>query len=81
MKLERDYRGIKDELDSLKYIVNEQSLYTAPSLSALRPPIKRRKLDDSSEDDDSSDEEGEEENEKNEEFMVTPQPSIIVYRS
>ncbi len=41
MKLERDYRGIKDELDSLKYIDNEQALYTAPSLSALRPPIKR----------------------------------------
>ena len=79
MKLEREFRGIKDELDSLKYIVTEQSLYTAPSLSALRPPVKRRKLDDSSSDD-SSDEE-EEEEEDNEEAVVTQHPSILVSRS
>ena len=79
MKLERDFRGIKDELDSLRYIVTEQSLYTAPSLSALRPPVKRRKLDDSSSDD-SSDEE-EEEEEDNEEAVVTQHPSILVSRS
>ena len=54
MKLERDFRGIKDELDSLKYIVSEQALYTAPSLADLRPPVKRRKKDDDSSDDASS---------------------------
>ncbi len=86
MKLERDFRGIKDELDSLKYIVTEQSLYTAPSLSALQPPVKRRKkLDDSSSDDSSDEEDLEEEPEPeedelgdSEEAMITPQPSILV---
>lgn len=90
MKLERDFRGIKDELDSLKYIVKEQSLYTAPSLSALRPPVKRRKLDDSSSDDSSDEEEGDEGGDEggdepevgdNEEARITPQPSILVYHS
>lgn len=80
MKLERDYRGIKDELDSLKYIVHEQALYTAPSLSALRPPVKKRKLDssDSSSSNDSSDEEEDGEDETHEESIS---PSILVYRS
>ena len=56
MKLERDYRGIKDDLDRLRYIVTEQALYTAPSLAALRPRIKRRKIEDEMSSDDSSDE-------------------------
>ena len=87
MKLERDYNGIRDPLDSLKYIVAEQELYTAPSLSDLRPPVKRRKLrkspDNSDTSDDSSAEEGEseDENEEVEEVTVTtPRPSILVYR-
>ena len=42
--LERGNWGIKDKLDSLKYIVHEQALYTAPSLSALRQPVKKWKL-------------------------------------
>ena len=81
MKLERDYRGIKDELDSLKYIVHEQALYTAPSLSALWPPTKKRKLDSpSSSDDDSSDEEHDE-NDTHVESMSPFQPSILFYHS
>ena len=85
MKLERDFQGIKDELDSLRYIVAEQCLYTAPSLSALRPPIKRRKLEDNScSSDDSSDEELEGNEEADEmdagEEGTTPSPSILTTR-
>jgi hypothetical protein len=86
MKLERDCRGIKDELDNLKYIVAEQALYTAPSLSDLRPLVKRRKVDDSSDtSDDSSDEdeadiEGDELGES-EETITSIKPSILVFRS
>ena len=87
MKLERDFRGIKDELDSLKYIVAEQSLYTAPSLADMRPPVKRRKLaeDSDSSSDSSSEEEGDEELGDEETTVTpqqpnTPQPSILVFR-
>lgn len=58
MKLERTYSGIRDDLQSLQYIMTEQSLYSAPRLSDLRPPPKRRKIDvdsDNSSDDDSPD--------------------------
>ena len=67
-KLERDFRGITDDLDCLKYIVKEQALYTAPSLSSLRP---RRKIDDESSDD-SSDEEWGNEPEEEEDMAVQP---------
>ena len=88
MKLERDFRGIKDELDSLKYIVSEQALYTAPSLADLRPPVKRRKKDDDSSDDDSSDDDGSDDEETaedelgdHEEAFDTPRPCILVFRA
>lgn len=74
MKLERDFQGIKDDLDRLKYIVSEQALYTAPSLSALRPPVKRRKVDNSS--GSSSDDSSDEEEEHDVEAMAV-QPSTV----
>lgn len=84
MKLERDYRGIRDKLDSLKYIVAEQALYTAPSLQALEPLIKRRKtksLDNSdSETEDEVEGIGEEENGEEENDDVCNK-SILVFRT
>lgn len=46
MKLERVYQGIPNDLDRLKYIFKEQTLESAPSLTSLRPPLKKRKLTD-----------------------------------
>ena len=43
MRLERTYQGIPNELDRLKYIFKEQALESAPSLTCLRPPLKKRK--------------------------------------
>lgn len=43
MKLERIHQGIPDELDRLKYIMNEHILESDPSLTSLVPPPKRRK--------------------------------------
>jgi hypothetical protein len=79
MKLERDFRGIKDELDSLKYIVSEQSLYTAPD---LRPPVKRRKFADNPDSCSSDEEENGDEDASVTSQPVTPlpQPSILVFR-
>ena len=89
MKLERDYRGIRDPLDSLKYIVAEQELYTAPSLPDLRPPVKRRKLrklrklpdnlDDSSAEEEEGVDGNEEVKEVEEVTVTTPRPSMLVY--
>ena len=42
-QLERTYQGISNEVDRLKYIFKEQTLESAPSLTSLRPPIKKRK--------------------------------------
>lgn len=86
MKLERTYSGIKDELESLQYIMTEQALYSAPSLSDLRPPPKRRKKDDDSDSssDDSPDEEmedGDDTEESTDGSMFMPQPSILVSRN
>ncbi len=42
MKLERVYQCMLNELDRLKYIFQEQTLESAPSLTSLRPLLKRR---------------------------------------
>ena len=42
MKLERVHQGIPNELDRLKYIFKEQTLESAPALTSLRPPAKKR---------------------------------------
>ena len=42
MRLERTYQGIPNELDRLKYIFKEQALESAPSLTCLRPPPKKK---------------------------------------
>ncbi len=46
MRLERTYQGVINDVDRLKYIVKEHMLEAAPSLTSLRPPIKKRKLED-----------------------------------
>ena len=46
MRLERTYQGVANEVDRLKYIFKEHMLVSAPSLTSLRPPIKKRKLED-----------------------------------
>ena len=43
MKLERIHQGIASDVDRLKYIVKEHLLEAEPSLTCLRPPIKKRK--------------------------------------
>ena len=42
-QLERTYQGIPDDVDRLKYIFKEQALESDPSLTSLRPPLKKRK--------------------------------------
>ncbi len=42
-QLERTYQGIPNEVDRLKYIFREQALESDPSLTSLRPPLKKRK--------------------------------------
>jgi len=42
MRLERTYQGVANEVDRLKYIVKEHMLESAPSLTDLRPSIKKR---------------------------------------
>ncbi len=42
MKLERTHQSIPNDLDRLKYIFKEQTLESAPSLTSLRPPLKKR---------------------------------------
>ena len=49
MKLERVHQGIPNDLDRLKYVFNEQTLESAPSLTYLRPPLKNRKLSEDQE--------------------------------
>ena len=44
MKLERIHQGIASDVDRLKYIVKEHLLEAEPSLTCLRPPIKKRKF-------------------------------------
>lgn len=73
MKLERRYQGIRNDIEQLKYILREQELYSDPSLSALRPPVKRRKLD-TSDSSDSSDEEEDEGSEGEIEAMAAEPP-------
>ena len=41
-KLETVHQGIPNNLDRLKYIFKEQTLESAPALSCLRPPLKKR---------------------------------------
>ena len=43
MKLERVYQSMPNELDRLKYVFQEQTLESAPSLSSLRPPPKKKR--------------------------------------
>ena len=43
MKLERILQGIPNEPERLKYIVKEHMLESDPSLTNLRPPLKKRK--------------------------------------
>ena len=43
MKLERNYQGIVNDVDRLKYVFKEHMLETAPSLVCLRPPPKKRR--------------------------------------
>ncbi len=43
MKLERVYQSMPNELDRLKYIFQEQTLESAPSLTNLRPPPKKKR--------------------------------------
>ena len=42
MKLERTHQNIPNDLDRLKYIFKEQTLESAPALTSLRPPLKKR---------------------------------------
>ena len=42
MELERTYQSIPNALDRLKYIFKEQALESAPSLTSVRPPPKKR---------------------------------------
>lgn len=42
-KLERDYCGITNSVDRLKYIFKMYNVETAPQLLELAPDIKRRK--------------------------------------
>ena len=52
-KMESTYSGISNALDRLKYIVKEQALESAPSLTNLRPvPQKRQKRAADSDDED-----------------------------
>ena len=51
MKLERVYQGIPNEVDRLRYIVKEQMLESAPSLTSLRPIVRKRKRQDSDDED------------------------------
>ena len=52
-KMEDTYSGIPNALDRLKYIVKEQALESAPSLTNLRPvPQKRQKRAADSDDED-----------------------------
>lgn len=44
-QLETTHRGIPNELKRLEYIVREQALETAPSLTSLRPEPKKRKVE------------------------------------
>lgn len=56
MRMDRNYQGVVNEVDRLKYIFKEHRLESAPSLVTLRPPpAKRRKKnsDDSSEESES----------------------------
>ncbi len=55
MKLERIHQGIPDDVERLRYIMQEHMLESDPSLTCLIPAPKKRekKTDDSSEDDSS----------------------------
>ncbi len=43
MRLECTYQGVANEVDRLKYIIKKHMLESAPSLTSLRPPIKKEK--------------------------------------
>ena len=58
MRLEKTYQGIPNELDRLLYVFKEQALESDPSLTTLRPSLKKRKRDKS----DTESEESEPEN-------------------
>jgi hypothetical protein len=42
-RLEGSYSGVTNRVERLRYIFNMYALETAPSLLALKPPIKKRK--------------------------------------
>ena len=57
MRLERIHQGIANDVQRLKYIVRENMLESAPSLTSLRPaPAPRKRKRDSDSESDSSDE-------------------------
>ncbi len=43
MKLERTHHGIPNAVDRLKYIMKEHLIASDPSLTGLRPPVKKYK--------------------------------------
>ncbi len=43
MKLERTHHGIPNAVDRLKYIMKEHLIASDPSLTDLRPPVKKYK--------------------------------------
>ena len=56
MKLERTHQAIPNEVDRLKYIMKEHiMLESDPSLTCLRPPLKKRKSETSADNSNSSD--------------------------
>ena len=55
MKLERTHLAIPNEVDRLKYIMKEHMLESDPSLTCLRPPLKKRKSETSVDNSNSSD--------------------------
>ena len=44
--LERNFSGISNELDRLKYIFNMYNIETCPQLLELRPQPKKRKTEE-----------------------------------
>ena len=47
MRLERIHQGIANDVDRLKYVMKEHMLESAPSLTSLRPPPKKRRIESS----------------------------------
>lgn len=63
MRLAEINRGIENDVKRLEYIMKEHMLESAPSLTSLRPPPKKRKKSDSSSESEES-EESEDEHEE-----------------